>query len=237
MAMKTGMRLDISEVLERCLFEIKQGKTIQDCITTYSGYPELGALLQTAALLQTVERPTMPFGQAQMLEQRLLDKFQALSIPTPPPHRQRVRDWTIVVRPFVAACAALMLVFVAAGIIDASSSALPGDNLYGLKRTVEQIDLQLSSTQEARDQVYDHMAEQRLFEGTLLVLQSKPLDAAFISDTNATVSAVLGDKLLPAVQAQLATRAGYLLQLIKQQNAQAPDIRQLATMLDRLAVS
>lgn len=253
------IRLDITEILERCLLDIDQGKNIHECIANYSEYPELGLLLRAATLLQGVEGPPMPASQAHLLEQRLLGQFQKHNPPSMSgPSLDHVRDeWAPAVVPsrlqrsirtqrasarhgamvfrwFLAACATLVVLFVGAGLVDAASSALPGDNLYGLKRTVEQIDLQLSASQEARDQIYTHMAEQRLFEGTLLVLQNKPLDSGFITDTNAIVSAVLSSKLLPDVPPQLVTRAGFFAQLIKQQYSEVPGMRQLATMLDRL---
>jgi hypothetical protein len=137
----------------------------------------------------------------------------------------------------VAACAALIIFFFGADVIDASASALPGDNLYSLKRTMEQIDLQLSTNQAARNQMIEHIAEERLFESTLLVLQNKPLDSNFILDTNAAVNMVLQDSPSPAAEAQLATRANYLSQLLKQQNSQLPGMHQLTASLDRLAIS
>ncbi|MHB8626568.1 MAG: DUF5667 domain-containing protein [Aggregatilineales bacterium] len=233
--MNTELSQDVIEVLDRCLLDIQRGKTIQDCITRYPQYPELGDMLRAATLIQSARRPSMPARQAQLLEQQLLSKFQEKISAQPAvnivPRRIAPRRWPI--RAFLAACAMVVVFFAGAGVIDASDSALPGDSLYGLKRTVEQINVRLSTTDAARNLVYAHMADQRLYEGTLLILQNKPLDAAFIADTNNTLNIVLADNSPPAVQTLLAARAGYLSQLLKQQASQTVAMNQLTASLDR----
>ena len=86
--MNTDLNPDLTEVLDLCLRQMQQGKTIEDCAARYPHYPELVQLLRTAAAVQSAAALTMPVSQADQLEQRLLGQLRDRQ-PIPPKARTR----------------------------------------------------------------------------------------------------------------------------------------------------
>jgi hypothetical protein len=70
----------------------------------------------------------------------------------------------------LAGVAALVLVISAAGIVDASAAALPGESLFSIKLLVEDLELMLARTPEARSGIMAHRIDTRLLE--IIQLQS-----------------------------------------------------------------
>jgi hypothetical protein len=237
--MDAELNQSLIEALDHCLGQMQQGKPIQDCAAQYPQYPQLVELLQTATAIQHVVPLTMPAKQSDRLEQQLLGQFQTMqAVPQKATNRTMphvIQYWSF--RLLLAACAIIVIFFTGVGITSASASTLPGDNLYGLKRIVEQIQLQFSTSEAVRNQVYAHIADQRLYEATLLTLQNKPLDTNFISDTVNTLDAAQRYNLSPEIQMLLEQHMLYLSALIKQKPAQTTVMAQFAVNLDHFVAT
>jgi len=77
------------------------------------------------------------------------------------PSLLRQRRW---VRVSLAFCLALVLVFGAVGVVDASAASLPGDGLYPLKRALEQVQLGLTIRASADAERLQAQIQERLAE-------------------------------------------------------------------------
>ena len=235
--MNAELNQGLVEALEHCLGQMQQGKLIQDCVAQYPQYPELAELWRTATAIQRLEPLTMPAKQSSRLEQQLLGRFQTMQhVPRKAAKQSRpraIRYWSF--RLVLAAYAFVIVFFMGIGITRASANALPGDNLYGLKRIVEQVELQFSTSETVSNQVYAHIANQRLDEATLLTLQNKSLDMNFISDTLNTLNDAQHYNLSPDIQTLLAQHTLYLSALIKEKPSQTTEMAQFAANLDHFA--
>jgi hypothetical protein len=104
-----------------------------------------------------LERPVMPEQFRKELRGRLMSEAAVVLAPRP--------SWfsfPAILRPALAAAAILVLVF--AGATNAAASSLPGDPLYAVKRTTEDVQLALTFDEVARMQLLARFADRRLEE-------------------------------------------------------------------------
>ena len=90
--------------------------------------------------------------------------------------------------------AAMLLVIGAGSAIAASSSALPGDPLYGVKRAVERISLAMHRDPVGRSALHLQFADTRLHEVSALVLAGKD-PAGLVDDLEAELTGAEEDAL------------------------------------------
>jgi hypothetical protein len=95
-------------------------------------------------------------------------------------------------RSLVAATTAATLVL-GAGAAFASSRALPGDPLYGLKREIEDVRLHLAGSDEARGRVLLDQATERLDEVEALAAESDAHDSTTLGRTAGALAAMEQD--------------------------------------------
>ena len=104
-----------------------------------------------------LERPVMREQFRKELRGRLMSEAAVVLAPRP--------SWfsfPAILRPALAAAAILVLVL--AGATTAAASSLPGDPLYGVKRTSEDVQLALTFDEVARMQLLARFADRRLEE-------------------------------------------------------------------------
>ena len=104
-----------------------------------------------------LERPVMREQFRKELRGRLMSEASAVLAPRP--------SWfsfPMILRPALAAAAILVLVL--AGATSAAASSLPGDALYAVKRTTEDVQLALTFDDVARMQLLARFADRRLEE-------------------------------------------------------------------------
>src|SRR5260221_5445961 len=132
---------DSAEILQRCLQAIAQGKaTVEECVAHYPQLPALRSLLQTTRIARQFPQMTMSTSRKRALESQLVARLSQGK-------RTSVRhsySWM----QFATATAAIVLLLLLSsiGLSRASASALPGDVLYGVKRTSEQVRLWYATT-------------------------------------------------------------------------------------------
>ncbi len=73
----------------------------------------------------------------------------------------------------------LALVIGTYGLVSASAQSLPGDPLYGVKRTVEQTQLLLASDSQTRTQLEEQFAERRIREAQTIITQRRETQIEF----------------------------------------------------------
>ena len=160
------MRPRAEDVLAGCLELLDQGKSVEECLAQVrSGGSDLGSdfegLLRAATRLRAAPKlhPRPGF--------RLAARARILAAAAAPRRRRLLDDWwqrsfaTAIVR---TAAAALAAVVVVGGTVTASESSGPGDVLYPAKLAIEQAQVAVTPSEEARAELYLMRADRRLAE-------------------------------------------------------------------------
>jgi hypothetical protein len=157
--------------LIECLSALDRGEPIEQIIARY---PEdsavLRPMLETATALPAIR---MEPSDAARTASRRAFLTQAHALAEAP---QRRRGWAMRV---AAVCIAIVLALVTGGVVAASGSALPGDRLYGMKRTVERVQLSLASDPDARDALATRFEQERRAETVALLRNGREAEVAF----------------------------------------------------------
>lgn len=160
------------DILAECVDAVLSGeKTIDACIAAHpQAQRELRPLLQTALLTAQLTAPQMDSARADVLEGKLRGYMakhapQATPIEAESPKIIRLNPLRRMSR---TAAAVLLMVMIliggTGGMVAASSDSVPGDTLYGVKRTWESIIMLIASLTGQLDDVWIEIAETRLEE-------------------------------------------------------------------------
>src|SRR5713226_9344149 len=129
-----------NDILERCIQAVTNGQaSVEECIARFPDYPELGDLLRLSTTLQDLPRPPMPAAFATKTQQRLQTQFRERMRASRPSRAPRMlTGWRALWRALVVvALVVIVLVAGGYGVVHASDQTVPGDFLYGVKRTNE----------------------------------------------------------------------------------------------------
>lgn len=171
----------LDNILETCLHAIEtQGWTVDDCLSHYAAYRhDLEPLLKIAEQFHLAQMP-LPSSAFQeqalsRLQTRLKQSHRPGSNPSVrqrvPPRAQARPQPFYAQRRFAFGLIALIIILglsgITTGTIYAAGSALPGDPLYPVEQTIEQVRLSIASPEEAIGLRMD-FAEKRLNEAEQL---------------------------------------------------------------------
>jgi hypothetical protein len=137
---------------------------------------ELGPLVTLASALRPMPQQPRPEFRAALREQLLAEATRPAPTPVSPPAAPRQRrsaSWRL---RQVTATIAVAAVVAGAGAAAASTRALPGDSLYGLKRQIEQVQLSLARGDMARGTELLDQADARLSEAEALAAAQRGPD-------------------------------------------------------------
>jgi hypothetical protein len=213
------------DILGDCIAAIQErDETVEDCLTRYSGQrEELEPLLHLAVGLRAARALTAPPEFRRTARTRMNDLIatrprQATPsvMPTSPLHsvgqkllpifRMQTRFPSIVT---IGVCMAIVLL-AGSGAVYVSAAALPGDALYTVKTTVENVELALSPNDVGTAKLHLAFSTRRLGEASALLQQNRFQDIgqalAGYSTQIESVTALLGkgSRLSPNEQAVLA---------------------------------
>jgi hypothetical protein len=109
----------------------------------------------------------------------------------------------------------LLLVFGSAGVVSASATALPGDTLYGVKRTWEAVRIHTTVRAQSRATLLVVLADERLEELVGLIVEGRSEGVAYaVSQYQAAVDALLAEEELPEGAAEhLSHHSAVLMQV------------------------
>ena len=179
-----GRKFD--DILDECLERVAAGESVADCVANYPEHAsELAPLLQSAAAVRmTAHAAPNPELARERGRQRLahaLAQGRAAPAPAPePPLWERLRNVlrTPMVRPLLAAFAAVfVLAFAAGGVAVASSDSVPGEPLYWVKTTRESIELRMQRSDMGRSQQHARLAGERNDEMYTLIERGRVQEA------------------------------------------------------------
>ncbi|MGA2821683.1 MAG: DUF5667 domain-containing protein [Anaerolineales bacterium] len=201
----------LAQELEACLEGLRAGRTLDDLLSTYpADARSLKELLNVASRLQDLPEaiPTIAFRGA--ARARFLDRIEARDT-----HRASLRPHPVHWRTAFALSILtvfLLSLFVGGGLTVASAEALPGDPLYGVKLTGEEVILALPHTPASLAELELTYAELRLSEIHALAARGRldesaqPLNSASRDlERAASIVQGLGE---PALQTRLAGHLG-----------------------------
>jgi hypothetical protein len=164
------MNPDFSQAADECIALMRTGATLESCLARYPQYArDLNSILQTARDLQRVNVPQERIESVRTGRQLLLSAYakkanisQPVSESSIPRFLQRILikltgkedlDMKLVAR-FAIALVLVIGLIVGGGITTtASASALPGDTLYPVKLSLEQINLLFANDPHVRQQL------------------------------------------------------------------------------------
>jgi len=170
----------MEDILAKCLDNLEQGDSVENCLARYPGWrEELEPLLWAAQRARQVPevRPSPSFRQD--ARARLLDKIDARTSAKEEAEEKEKRRllsglksklrFPVIIRglaaPALAAITVLVLLGVMGiGVVHASSESLPGDPLYGVKLAGERVRLALSLNEMQDTQLRLRWADRRLRE-------------------------------------------------------------------------
>lgn len=169
------MNVEFEIKLIEALDALDRGETADAILARYPEVADdLRPLLHTATALPALR---MQPSEAQKMKSRQAFLKQGAALRQT---AQRRRQFGFVPR-LAAMFGALSvaLVVLGGGAVAASGSALPGDPLYGLKRTVENVRLTLSGDAAARTALQAQLEAQRRAEATALLKSGREVEVQF----------------------------------------------------------
>ncbi len=164
------MNNKIYDALETCLQEIEKGAALESVIARYPDLanelrPILKASIQARRLSADPSAEAMRRGRAKLL-QRASEMREAKIAP-------RKRVIPIFQRLALSLGMAATFLVSGTGLVGASATALPGENLYPVKRTWEDLQLLFTLDRDVRDVVKSQFEIERLHEVNELIAEGR----------------------------------------------------------------
>ncbi len=160
------------QILDECITHLQDGSwTLDSCLAQYPMYADqLSDDLAIFQLAQHIDAPALSASALDAMEAKLLQKFDA-----PQPEVQQPKQPAQVVRPkwhtqpVVRWVASFVFIFMflvvgGGGTVAVSSNSLPGDDLYNVKTTWEQVVVFGAEITNQEDAVWLNLAETRASE-------------------------------------------------------------------------
>ena len=154
---------DLYEVLEICLQELEQGRDIETVLFSYPDLAdELRPILEVSVNAKKMAAPAPSAEIVQRNRAKVLQHAAQMREANVQPAR---RIWFTSLRRLVVTLAVLVLLFASGtGLVRAASTTLPGDNLYPVKRTWEDVLVAFTFNVQQRDLLEVEHENERLQE-------------------------------------------------------------------------
>jgi len=126
------------DALETCLQALEQGETIDAALARFPALAaDLRPILETSLHARTLGGLPLPEGIQHRGRARLLQRAAEMREAKRAPRR----SWLVQFRPLAVALMLVVFFLSGTGLVRASTTSLPGDNLYPVKRTWEDVRL------------------------------------------------------------------------------------------------
>ena len=176
---------DIYDILETSLQELEQGADIEYILEKYPTHArELRPMLKSATRARSIAAPSpssemMRRGRARLLQQAAEMRESKIA--------PRKFAMSLFQRFAVALTTLTILLGSGTGLVRASSTALPGENLYPVKRTWEDVNLFFAFNTEERETLENEYEQERLDEVNELLAGNRQAEinfAGMVTETN-----------------------------------------------------
>lgn len=160
------------EALEICLHALETGTDPESVLKLFPEMSEeLLPLLETSRQARLLAIPAVPEDAFRRNKVRVLG--QAARMRETRARSRRQRAIFTFPRLAVSLAIAFLFLFSGTGLVRASSGALPGDNLYPVKRTWEDVRLMLVFDSESREELESEFEQERLHEVDELLAEGR----------------------------------------------------------------
>jgi hypothetical protein len=156
------MKAKIEEILDRLITEVREGRSIDDCLSQYAEYAaELRPLLHLAKDISDLPKPE-PDPEA---VEATVKQAVGLAPEEKSAKRFSLRE-IFVLRPVMVRVFAVIVVVLVLGVatVSLSANSLPGDVLYPVKIAAERVQLFLTIDNEGKARLHAIFAEERTEE-------------------------------------------------------------------------
>jgi len=157
-----------STILDKCINELREGKSIEDCLRNYPKFrDELKSLVKIVDNLKSFQTPSLPFIKKAELKEELLSSIRKAKSEQPEAAEPRLGfDWRQIhfARPAFAVIGIIAFLIVSGTLVYASSFSSPSSPLYPIKMAVERVRLALASDPEQKAELHLKFAEQKIEE-------------------------------------------------------------------------
>jgi hypothetical protein len=193
------------DVLEQCLVEIEQGADVDTVLFRYPEYAdELRPILEASVKAKEMSAPEPSADVVRRNRARVLqhaaEMREGMVKPAP-------RFWFASLRRLAVTVTVILMMLVSStGLVRAASNTIPGDNLYPVKRTWEDIILLFTFNPQEREQLEFEHENERLEELTELFTEGRsvPVDfAGYVSRRSATEWRVSGITVVFSAQTEM----------------------------------
>jgi len=163
---------NIYEILEKCLIEIEQGADVDTVLFTYPEFAdELRPILETSIKAMDMAAPEPSIVMVQINRTELLKRAAQMREAKV---KSASRFWSVSLRRMAVTFIMLVALFVSGtGLVRASSNTIPGDNLYPVKRTWEDVLLLFTFNPQQREQLEFEHENERLEELNELIAEGR----------------------------------------------------------------
>lgn len=166
------MNEKLYEALEVCLNALETGVDIEAVLKLYPHLAdELRPVLEAAVEAKSLALPAVPEAAMKRGRARVLQHAAKMREAAPKPRRR----WSVFAFPRLATSLAIALLFLLSGtgLVSASNGALPGDNLYPVKRSWEDLRLFFEFSPEGREGLESEFEQERLDEILKLLTEGR----------------------------------------------------------------
>ncbi len=170
---------NLYDALENCLQDIEKGADTEAVLLRYPDIAdELRPILQTSVKARTMSVPDLTADVLRRNRAKLLQRAAAMGAAKATPALRRL--WFASLRRLAVTLAVLALVFASGtGLVRAASTTLPGDNLYPVKRTWEDVKLLFSFDAQKRESLEVEYENERLEELRELFVEGRSVKVDF----------------------------------------------------------
>ena len=164
------------DALETCLQAIEQGATLDEILARFPALAkDLRPILETSLHARTLADSPLPDGLQRRGRARLLQRASQMRETKRAPRR----TWLYNFRPLAVTITLVFFLLSSTGLVSASSGALPGDHLYPVKRTWEDMRLLFTFGEENRETLTLNYENERQEETSELLAGGRVASVSF----------------------------------------------------------
>lgn len=172
------MNEKLIEALEVCLNALETGANLESVLNLYPHLAdELRPVLEASIQARSMAAVAVPEAAMRRGRARVLQHAAEMRAAAVKPRR----TWSLFAFPRLATslAIALMLLLSGTGLVSASNGALPGDNLYPVKRSWEDLRLLFIFSPEGKESLESEFEQERLDEISMLLMTGRKETIAF----------------------------------------------------------
>ncbi len=188
------MTRNFEDILNDCIERVRRGEDVESCAGRYPAHAdELIPLLRVAQV--TMHRASAAVYTPEAKARGLVRLSRAIAEQGVSRRRSFVPSWRPLARPMLAGFAAVLITAVAAGgTTVAAADSVPGDALYWVKTTRENVSLRMPRSDMGKAEAHAQLASERGREMRVLITRGRRQDA---------------ERLIERMQLHLSRSAGY----------------------------